>query len=31
MTVLTKIQQDATLLAAFEKERDALYQTIRAE
>ncbi len=29
MTVLTKIQQDAALLASFEKERDALYQTIR--
>ncbi len=29
MTVLTKIQQDAALLAQFEKERDALYQTIR--
>lgn len=29
MTVLTKIQQDATLLAQFEKEREELYQTIR--
>ncbi len=29
MTVLTKIQQDRALLAQFEKEREALYQTIR--
>ena len=29
MTLLTKIRQDAALLAQFEKERDALYQTIR--
>ncbi|MGN0941245.1 MAG: pyridoxal phosphate-dependent aminotransferase [Selenomonadaceae bacterium] len=29
MTVLTKIQQDATLLAQFEKERAALYETIK--
>ncbi len=29
MTVLTKIQQDATLLSQFEKEREELYQTIR--
>lgn len=29
MTVLTKIQQDASLLAQFEKEREELYQTIR--
>lgn len=29
MTVLTKIQQDAALLAQFEKEREELYQTIR--
>ena len=29
MTVLTKIQQDKTLLTQFEKERDALYQIIR--
>ena len=30
MTVLTKIQQDKTLLAQFEKEREAYYQMIRS-